>query len=618
MSLDIAQWWTPHLETLTRASLLSQKNNSILEPWVFYCIVDYNRWTVWQAQITLRAVANNEVSMHADVKTQFDDEAREWRYDIDTNRLTFLADNLDNEVTGQNAVDTFPRWNTAVYDNRVLWDAQVVYNWWSVYWNTFNADSNTTINTSNFRNNVVDTDANVVSSGNTQRNHFEAQSDTTINSWDFRENKVEADANVVSSTSWDVDNNIFRSSSNTTVSWTANIDNSEVHTDATLTLSGWNVVTSTFWNLSNTTISWWTFADNNVWEDADVVIVSWSNYENVFGKSTVYRQVWTGYIRYSNIEWTTSRTNWNTNVSNVNANTATVNTTGSAWSIFNSLLQRAYMANIQNIPSLTITDSTVSNYWTVQTNASTRIYIYRSTITDWSRFLCSANSRIDISYTHLNSYSYVQSTGNGWYLRANYCNLSSLWYIRNQTTNQHLAERCEVTSQSSIRFDWNADNCRAYYCEASSWGAIYHTTGSVGCYTYYCTADSLWQIYTQGSTNARIYYSNADARAYVRSLNCTWTHYIYYGKSSASWYIQMSWTLGRIYACRVDSQSILEKRWANNSNIYYSSFTAYYYAYITRTAGTTSWIYGMWRRTNTITDPVAIAPYAVWGSRQNF
>jgi hypothetical protein len=99
------------------------------------------------------------------------------------------------------------------------------------------------------------------------------------------------------------------------------------------------------------------------------------------------------------------------------------------------------MQNLQNIPSITVTDSTIGNYATIQTNGSLRIYIYRCTVTDWSRVLCAAWARIDMSYTQLNSYSYIQASVSWGVLTANYNNLSWLSYIRNLTANTHTAQR---------------------------------------------------------------------------------------------------------------------------------------------------------------------------------
>ena len=602
---------------MTRAALIALRNAGTLNTSCHYIITDYNRANVGAATILLHAIDSNTLSMDVQVKTTFDTLAWEGRYDIDTNRITFLADNLDNEITGQNTVDNFVWGNTQFVDNTLKNVTIDIVNANAFQGNIGFSRSNITVTSGNFNNNTISTDANVESAGNTQRNHFEAQSNSNITSGDFRENRVEGDANITSSTSGDVDNNIFRASSNTVVSNNANLDTSEIHTDANLTISGGNVTTSQFKQASNTVISGGTFADNEVGQDADVTIISGSNYENKFGKSTIYNQVGTGYIRYSNIEGTTSWINGNTNVSNVNANVSTINTTGSSGSIFNSTLDRMYGINMQNIPTLTITDSTISNYGIVQTNGANRIYIYRTTITDGSRFLCGTSTRIDTSYCNFNSYSYIQSTVAGSVTIANYCNASSLGYMRNLTANSNRFDRVNVSSSGSARFDGTASGCRIYYSNAHSGGSLYHTTGSITCYIYYSEASSLGQIYSQNSTNARLYYNKADAYSYVRSLNCPGTHYIYYSAATARGYIQMNNAGGRIYSCMASSQSILEKR-GTGGNIYYSNFNGYFYAYLTRNSGTSSGLFGIGRRTSTVTNPTTVVPYNISSAWLNF
>lgn len=584
---------------LTRAELIALRNSNSLEVGCHYTITDPSADGTLDAQeITLHATNTGTLGTQADILTSHDAVAWEGVYDIDQNDVLEVTDNLENKVIANDAIIIFPWGITSVTDNHVT-DGRLVYNGGTVAGNTIGANSNVTVNGGNFRNNVVTTDANVVSNGVVDRNHFEAQSNATINSGDFRENRVDSDATVTSSTTGDVDNNHFSSLSVVNISGAANLDANTVGQNANLTISGGSL------------------ADSSIQEDAQVTIRSGSNYENVFGTSTIFNQVGTGYVRYSTIEGTTTWTNGNTNMSNVHSYVSTVNTTGSVGTISNSTFNRAYMQNVQNIPSFTITDSTISNYGTVQTNGAARIYLYRTTVTDGGRILTSAGSRIDASYTKVQGNSYLQSTVNGGILYANYCDVNSNSYIRNLTPNTNRAERCHVSSQSNIRFEGSANNCRVYYSRASGGGSVYHTGTSNNCYIYYSTADGLSQIYTQNSVNARIYYCSAQSRGYVRSLNNAATHYLYYCNASASGYVQMNNAGGRMYAVNASSQAIVEKR-GNAGNIYYSNFSAYYYAYITRTGGTSSGLFGIGRRTHTITSPAGIAPYNTGSAWQNF
>ena len=586
----------------TRAAILALRNASSLEPQCHYIITDYNRGTIGAVEIMLHATSVNELSMTAMFNVSCDNDSWSGRYDISANRIQEMRDNIGNVVIGDAAVDAFPWCVAAVAENYVL-------------------ESTVNYTAGNFDDNELTTNATVtINGGNVYRNSFAKQSNTTINSGDFRENDVDSDATVVSSTTGDVDNNHFLNLSNSAISGTSNLDNSVIETDGNLALTGGNVATVKIGENGNLTMSGGTLSDTKIGEDAEVTIISGSNYENVFGNSTIYRQVGTGYIRYSTIEGTTGWTNGNTNISNVQSYVSTINTTGSTGSIFNSQFNRALLTAMQNVPSLTITDSKIGEAATVAINNAERFYFYRGSIKDGSRILISAGSRIDASYTHLNAYSYLQSTQDGGFLTANYCKLSGVGYIRNTTVNTHRAERCNVTSQASIRFDGDADNGRIYYSSASSGASIYQTTGSVGCYMYYCDASGLGQIYTQNSTNARIYYTNASSRGYIRSLNNTATHYMYYCDASASGYVQTNSNTGaaRMYAVKASSQSIVELRNSPASNLYYSNFDAYFYAYVTKTGGTSTGLFGMGRRTATVTQPTVVTPFFTGSAISNF
>ena len=598
---DGTTWASPKCpEEMTRAQLRALRTAWGLSTDCHYVITNPNaQGTLTAQEIILHAVNANTLSMQAGILTSHDVLAWNGTYDIDADDVLEVTDNLGNQVISNASIINFPFGIAAVNGN------------------TVNNKSNVLYTSGNFIDNVVESDATVSVTWNVQRNHFESQSNTTVSAWDFIENRVGWDATVVTSTTGDVDGNTFGSLSLSNISGTGNFDNNEVGTDATITITSWTTVNSKFEQLSNYTQTWGILRESTLGQDADLTISVADNYENVFGASTIFRQVGTGYVRYSTIEGTTTWTNGNTNVSNVTAYTSTVNTTGSTGTISNSTLNRMYGINLQNIPSLTITDSTISNYATIQTNASARIYIYRSTITDGARFLCGAGSRIDMSYTNINTFWYVQTTVSGSELYVNYSNIGGYSYIRNLTPNTHRVERTRVQNSSNIRFEGTALNCRAYYSTVDSWGTLYFNGTSNACYAYYCTIDSFGQMYFTNSVNARFYYNSVSSFSYIRSTGATATHYAYYCNATARGYIQFLNSTGRFYACNANSQSILEKR-GIGGNIYYSNFSAYFYAYITRTGGTNTGLFGMGRRSAVVTTPVLVAPYATGSAWSNF
>lgn len=566
----------------TRAAVIALRNSGQLEKDCHYVINDPNvNGTLLLDKVLVHAVDESTLS-GCYLFTQNDNTAWNGAYDIDTDRVEYVYDHRRrNKIESYNSVISFPYSCTSCYDNQIK-DTPITYTSGSFYENVIDNASQLVVGGTSFYANKIGPQSNVnVTGGRFHRNNI--QTDATINQSNGTINELTA-----------------KGSSITTMSSTGTIGQLTIGENSNLTVSATGSLT-----------------DSDIGQDAEVTLISATNYENVFGASTIYRQVGTGYIRYSTIEGTTSFINGNTNVSNVRSYVSTINTTGSTGTLSNTDFNRAYAVNMQNIASLTITDSSIKDYASVSANNAARLYFYRGSAKDGSRILISTGSRIDASYTHLNSYAYLQSTGNGGVLTANYCIISSSGYIRNTTTNSNRADRVNISSSGNVRFDGTASDCRVYYSSASDGASIYHTGASNSSYIYYCTANGLGQIYTQGSVNARIYYSTATSRGYVRSLNVPATHYIYYSNASASGYIQFNnATAGRIYGCNVDSQSILEKRGA--TNVYYSSFSAYYYAYITRTAGTSSGLFGMGRRTHTITNPATVAPYNTGAAWQNF
>lgn len=572
------------IETTTRAALRALRTAGNLDLCTVY------KFPVSQAggggMIHLRAVDKNVLpsNVHWEHPTLTAGTAWPTYYDIDADEMQMLEDPvLNNTVWGEPAVNAFPWGNASVIDNEI-YDAVLNYT------------------SGNFRNNEVRSKATVTVAGNVNRNYFAANSNTTISAGDFNDNEVASDATVVSSTTGDVDRNHFEHLSNTNISG-GNFDGSVVQTDANVIQSGGNISYSTFGKSSNMNMIGGTFARNTIEEDATVTIRSGSNFDNYFGRSTVYNQVGTGYIRYSKIDGTTTWTNGNTNVSNVHATTATVNTTGSNGLIANSLIDRAIMTAMQNVPSLTIIDSRIGGYTTVSISNAARLYMSRGEFSSGARILISAGARIDMSYSKGTGYGYYQATQG--ILYANYCSVEQLGYIRNTSTGTNRADRSTAKNQANIRFDGASNGCRVYYSTSDSGSSIYHTGTSTNCYFYYVHANSLGQIYTQNSVNARFYYSNANSRGYLRSTNASATHYIYYCNASASGYIEKLNNTGitRFYGVKVSAQSIARIQNSTAGNIYYSSFTAYYYLLATLTAGTRSGLHGHGRRSYTVTNP---------------
>lgn len=571
-------------DPMTRAALLALAGS--YETGCHYQVTDYSRGTVGSSVLQLHAVDANTLSNNVSVFTTHDNMAWRGVYDIHTNRLQELFDNLSNRVKGQDAVDTFP-WGVALVSQNTVNNAVLNYTSGTVQLNTFESGADITITGGTFSFNTVSHAAQVtIEAGSVQRNIIGNQSGLIVKSGDFMENVIFSDANVSSETTGDVDNCEFGSLSIIKVSGNANVDAVTVKHNSNLTISGGA--------LGDTTIA----------EDADITLYGGSNYENHFGASTVFKQVAgsTAYIRYTTIEGTSTWTNGNVNLSNVQSYNSKVNTTGSAGTISNSTFNAAYLPNAQRIASLTITNYTMEGYAQLLANDAARVYLYRGSSRGGARVLVSSGATLNASYVDLSSYGYVRVTKG--VLNCNYTEISGSGYVSNTSTGTNAVAYVEVSSRGNIRFLSTVNSCRVYYTTVTGNGTIYHNGNSSGCYVYYASATGNGSIYSNNSVGMRCYYAAASANGKIYSNSNTGTHYQYYCAALSAGLIEMRACTGsRQYSVTASSQSIVRlQNSTGTGRLYYSSVTAYYYLYLTLT-GTRSALHAHGRRTNTITNP---------------
>lgn len=552
---------------MTRAELIALRTSGELQTECHYVITDYNRANVGVAEILLHAVDESTLSMDASVKTTHDNLSWEGRYDIDSNRLVELRDNIGNSVVGQEAVDAFPWGNTAVTDNHV---EEAIFN----------------VTGGSATDNVIGSGSTVNASGATfHANKVGQQANVTVTAGDFRENVVDSDATVNSSTTGDVDNNHFESLSISNVTGSANVATVSVAKNANLTVNGGSL------------------ADTVLEMDATVTINSGSNYENHFGNSVVYNQVGTGYIRNSRVDGNSTFTNGNVNVTNTRVWQTSINTTGSVGTLSNSDIRDCNLNACQNIASFTITYADFSSNSQISATGATRLYLGYCTMNGYGRFIVSAGRQLDASYTGLRDYAYVQVTNGRLY--CNYTSVSNVSYVQHSSTGTNRMERCSITAQSYARFQGTSNNCRTYYCDISSGSLIDHRGSSSGCYWYYTQANSSSQVYSNNSVNLRGYYNTVTGNSQIYSQAVTGTHSIYYCACNGHGYILFeNAPAGIIYAVSCHGQGLLRFRPASAAGrIYYSSFTAYYYLYADAWTLTRTALHGYGRRTYTVTNP---------------
>lgn len=583
----------------TRAAILALRNSGSLVPGCHYIVTDPSADGNLDVQeVLLHATDVGVLGMQADILTSHDTSAWEGTYDIDANNVLEVTDNLENNVTENSSILTFPFGVALVADNTVE-GGTLNYTGGSVLGNEIGTDAIVNVSGGNFTENVVSPEANVTSSGNTQRNIFSSESNTTISAGDFLENKVGTDATVNSSTTGDVDNNIFEQLSNATIS-AGNFDASTVKTDGTVVQSGGSTYAIEVGERGNYNNTGATFSDSTIAEDATVNLISGSQYENRYGNSVIYNQVGTGYARYSVFEGNTQVDVGDVNFSNVQVYNSRVNTTDSTGSISNSTLDNSQLNSLRGIDTLTITNSEFNSLANVTAVNASRLVIDRSTISDNGRILMVANSELEVTYSNVSAYGYIQTSNANADMRVRYSEVSSLGYISDQTTTvgRNFVERVEVTSNANIRFLGTTTGGRIYYSTAKSGATIYQRS-CTNCYNYYCDASALSQMYQEGKTNGRFYYCSIDSYSFMRAVNGAGQTIFYYCSASSRGFVEEfnSTARTRFYSVRAESQSIARaSNTAVNSNLYYSSFTAYYYLLAVLTGGTRSALHGYGRQ----------------------
>lgn len=569
---------------MTITQLRSLRNAGNLNKDCHYVVTNYNRGTVGAATIILHAVDETTLGHGVQVKTAFDNVAWDGRFDIDTSRILELSDNLGNKVTGQEIVDTFPWGNTQVYDNIVDEGATLNYTTGAFFDNHIRTGAIVTIDstTGNFARNVIGEDSNVTWTGG-----------------DVRDNIIGTDAVLIKSSSGDFDNNELHSFAQANVSGTANVDQISMGQNSRLTISAG------------------AFSQSHIGSDSQFTSVGGTHYENEIVGSASVTLTTTRNFYQNNVGRNATLVIGDHNVYGSDFQATSVNTTGSAGNgiAYCKFFDSFGNTNIRDIASLTIQYSTIANNSSISANGAARLYMRFCTLENYGRIIQSAGTQLDMNYTGVRDYSYVQALGGRLYV--NYSSLSAIGYIQQAATvtGTNRVERCVITSQSNARLLGTSTGCRIYYCHINSGGSIYHNGTSTNCYFYYCDVSSLSTMYSQDSVGLRAYYNTTSGNSQIYSINVTATHYMYYNTMSGHGYLWFRDAAGgRIYAVSCHGQAVARMRGSTAAGrLYYSSFTAYYYLYAENWTITRYSLHGYGRRTYTVTNPPANGTYV-----QNF
>ena len=223
LEYEIAEFCEP----VTRAQLRALRTASALKTECHYIITDYNRGTVGAAEILLHAVNENTLSMTAMVNTVHDNLSWRGIYDIDTNRIEALHDNLGNDVYGRDAVDFFP-WGVANVNRNEVRDSRLNYTDGVVTENTIISNSTVTVR-----------------AGTLAQNTIEHSSNVTLSGGIFQDNTVSNDSNVTVTNGSNLENS-FKDSSTYNQVGTGYIRYSSISGNSTITNGNTNISNSDF------------------------------------------------------------------------------------------------------------------------------------------------------------------------------------------------------------------------------------------------------------------------------------------------------------------------------------------------------------------------------------
>jgi len=321
------------------------------------------------------------------------------------------------------------------------------------------------------------------------------------------------------------------------------------------------------------------FRQNKLGENARVTLVAGTMQRNEITSNANVTQNGTGRIEDCLIS--------NSNITNQNVNfydnqvvtLSQINTSGSAGIIQYCTFDFGNALALQNIASLTIYYSKLSN----------------------ARYLLTGAQSINIRYTEVHTYGYIQTSGTATLL-CYYNTVGDLGYIRclnggnlnvqrsafisngyldhncgaNATVNR--VYRCHADSVGGFRFLGTASNNRFYNCRASSGSYQRFENDSTGCYAYNCSTDSSGYTRLAGCTNLRFYYNDARANGFFYIFNTDATNYIYYCSMTARGAMDNRDMAVNARCFALHGSGLGRFNLRNHAgNIYYSSVTAYYY-----------------------------------------
>lgn len=400
---------------------------------------------------------------------------------------------------------------------------------------------------------------------------------------------------------------------NSTVNWTAGL----LYQNEITALSTVNSSANTYRNKisrGTVTVVAQVFAENDILRSTVTTTAgsttSW--FGNEIHSSTVI-MTGTGYVRNSKI-W--ADTDLHTgNMAIVNSefhNCRATRFTGSTGTVLRSKLS-------QIASGTRLRDFVRLNLWRVDINGDSRIaaagpatlVMERSTMGAGSRVNLVAGSNVTIVDTTQERGIITETAGGfGLVQRSTVSGDSSIRFQSAASVsiaNRNIVRNASLFDGSRLQFRGNSERCRFERSQltGSSTANFANANNTI---VLYSAAAAQSTIHADNDLGSRIYHSSATAHSSLVVRNPgAGNPLMYYCHAAASSTIVMRDCFGaaRLYSITASSQSILRLQ-NGGGRLYYSSFTAYYYLFVTIPTGTTrNSFHGYGRRTNTLVNPPA-------------
>jgi hypothetical protein len=357
-------------------------------------------------------------------------------------------------------------------------------------------------------------------------------------------------------------------------------------------------------------------ASNNVhFNSSNVTLIANNSSNNTFDRGGVYTQTVAGAIINSS-RITASSVTSGTSVSSCEISNGTnLNTTGSVGQIFNSYFDNSQMTNLRNIPSLQITYCSFYSYSQIDALGATLVSLYMTNFTTYGRATISAGTTFRISNCVVENSSYIQLIAGT--LSIYYSNIRNNSFIYNQIGTNDVYYTT-IDNNSRIRFAGTTQTAgRVYGSSISDQSYVDLTDNNAAVSVYYLSAKSASGMSIATSPNTVTYYNSISSNALINiNTSATGNKALYYCTAESSSTIRMqncASNNSRVYGVSTTSISIaqMQNTVGTQANLYYSTFSAYYYAYFTYTANLTlSGAFGMGRFTATLTNPTIVPTVA--------